>query len=105
MPNDNEVKKEDKNISEKSIAMELLMEIRLQTKRWMIAFFTVVILWFATIVGFVWYLNQYDFSSYEVNSQDGGNANYIGNDGDINNGLRESEETNQEERGSQGNGN
>ncbi len=63
MPNDNEVKQEDKNISEKSIAMELLMEIRLQTKRWMIAFFTVVILWFATIVGFVWYLNQYDFTS------------------------------------------
>ncbi len=63
MPNDNEVNQEDKNISEKNIAMELLTEIRLQTKRWMIAFFTVVILWFATIVGFVWYLNQYDFTS------------------------------------------
>lgn len=35
------------------------------------------------------YLNQYDYSSYsvDVDSDDGGNANYIGNDGDIYNGT------------------
>lgn len=64
MPENNEELKEDvKNFSEKSIAMELLCEIRAQTKRWMISFFAVIILWFATIVGFIWYLNQYDFTS------------------------------------------
>lgn len=39
---------------------------------------------------------QYDYTSEEViiDSQDGGNANYIGNDGDIINGKDNSEETN-----------
>lgn len=52
----------------------------------------VIILWFSTILGFVIYLNQYDFTSETVTTQnetitvdsgDGGTANYIGNNGDI----------------------
>lgn len=93
---------EDKDLEQvdtsiNGLAIELLKEVKVQTKRWMIAFFTVLVLWFATIGGFVWYLNQYDFESYEVISEDGGNANYVGNDGDISNyGESGSEETNQE---------
>jgi hypothetical protein len=41
---------------------------------------------------------QYDFESYEVSTEGGGNANYIGEDGVIyNNGESESEETGAEE--------
>lgn len=38
--------------------------------------------------GFLWYLNQYDFtgSSVEMSTDGGGDANYIGQDGDIYNG-------------------
>lgn len=47
--------------------------------------------------------NQYDYVetddySVDLDSGDGGNANYIGNDGDINNGISESNETENEEQ-------
>lgn len=80
-----EDKKEELKKEEKSLAMELLEELKRQNKRLIVALFVVITLWAATIGGFMWYLNQYDFVSYDVNSQDGGNANFIGNDGDINN--------------------
>ncbi len=69
-----------------SLAFELLQEVKMQTKRWTVAFFVVVALWAATIGGFIWYLNQYDFSSY---SQDGNGYNNIntGEQGDVNNGT------------------
>ena len=57
-------------------------------KRMITAIIVVVLLWFATIITFVWYLNQYDFSAYDVEltTEGGGNASYIGQDGDIHNG-------------------
>lgn len=94
-----EDKKEEIKKEEKSLAMELLEELKRQNKRLIVALFVVIALWASTIGGFIWYLNQYDFSSYEVNSQDGGNANFIGNDGDINNyGESSSNKTDEEER-------
>lgn len=91
--------KEELKKEEKSLAMELLEELKRQNKRLVVALFVVIALWAATIGGFVWYLNQYDFVSYDVNSQDGGNANFIGNDGDINNyGESSSDKTDKEER-------
>ncbi len=42
---------------------ELIDLVKLQCKRWAIAFFVVLGLWAATIGGFIWYLNQYDFTS------------------------------------------
>ena len=83
-----------------SFAMELLKGYSAQAKRWFIACMVILSMWLATIAGFVWYLNQYDFESYETiveqNSEDGGDTNYIGNDGDIYNGLSkgDSSETN-----------
>ena len=46
-------------------------------KRVVVALVAVIILWFATISMFIWYINQYDFSaiSYE---QDGEGINIIG---------------------------
>ena len=65
------------NVSEKenqSLAMEMLAEIKTQSKRWMIAFFVVLSLWACTIGGFVWFINQYEFESY---TQDGSGYNNI----------------------------
>ena len=82
---------EDKDLEQvdtsiNGLAIELLKEVKVQTKRWMIAFFAVLVLWFATIGGFVWYLNQYDFANYE---QDGDGYNNIntGEQGDVINGA------------------
>jgi hypothetical protein len=59
-----------------------------QIKRGWIALIVAVALLFAS--NGLWLLawNSYDYTSEEViiDSQDGGNANYIGNDGDIING-------------------
>lgn len=76
----------EQDTSDNSLAFELLQEVKRQTKRWTVAFFVVVALWAATIGGFIWYLNQYDFSSY---SQDGNGYNNIntGEQGDVNNGT------------------
>lgn len=77
------------NVSEKenqSLAMEMLAEIKTQSKRWMIAFFVVLSLWACTIGGFVWFINQYEFESY---TQDGSGYNNIntGEQGDVVNGA------------------
>ena len=58
-------------------------------KRLVIMLIVILALWFSTIGVFVWYLNQYDFENYDVkvSTDGGGDANYIGNDGDIYNGT------------------
>ena len=61
-----------------------------QVKRSWIALIVAVCLLFASNAAWLYAWMQYDYSSEEtivdVNSDDGGNANYIGNDGDIVNG-------------------
>lgn len=71
---------------EKGLAMELLEEIKRQSKRWMWAFFTVLFLWAATIAGFGIFISQYEVESYE---QDGNGYNNIntGEQGDVINGA------------------
>lgn len=50
-------------VEERSLAMEILVELRANCKRWFNAFVIVVILWALTIAGFLWYINQYDYST------------------------------------------
>lgn len=73
-----------------SLATELLHELKAASKRWFIAFITVLILWFATIGVFIWYISlPVEESSCVDILNDDGNANYIGRDAinsDINNG-------------------
>lgn len=71
---------------EVTLASELLHELKATSKRWFIAFCVMVVLEFATIAGFMWYMSlPVDELTIENES---GNANYIGNDlnGDLNNG-------------------
>ena len=55
-------------------------------KRLIIALIVAVILIFASNGLWLWYFSGFDVESYELVTDDGGNANYIGNDGDIFNG-------------------
>lgn len=75
----------------RSDAWFMIQELGKQNKRIFIALITVVILWFATIGGFVWYLSSSEIVAevYDVtqDTTDGGNANYIGSNGDIVNGT------------------
>lgn len=89
---------------EKTIAMELLIELKTQTKRWMIAFFVVIAFWFISVAGFVWYLSQYE---YEIYNQDGGYNNInSGRQGDVNNGAPIASDSSEEEsEQSEGKGN
>ena len=72
-----------------SLATELLIEVKKQAHRWFVAFMICLLLLFASNMVWLYVWNQYDYSSYEVNSEDDGNANYIGNNGDITNGVRQ----------------
>lgn len=46
-----------------NLAMDLLQDYKLNFKLVFVLLVIVLILWAATIGGFVWYLNQYDFVS------------------------------------------
>lgn len=62
-------------------------------KRLVIALIIAIVLMFVSNAIWIYAWLQYDYISEDitVDSQDGGNANYIGHDGDINNGTSESE--------------
>ena len=58
-----------------------------------------VVIAFLVITNLAWLyvFSQYDYESYSVSADDG-DANYIGNDGEITYGIGESKEKNEEER-------
>lgn len=62
-------------------------------KRLVTALIIAIVLMFVSNAIWIYAWLQYDYISEDitVDSQDGGNANYIGHDGDINNGTSESE--------------
>lgn len=58
---------------DENLATELLREVKAQSKRWFIAFITVLILWFATIGVFIWYISL-PVEEFEI-TQDAENSN------------------------------
>lgn len=64
-------------------------------KRLIIAVVVSIILIVLTNIAWIWAWMQYDYSGEEIIVDAGnGTANYIGNDGDINNGTNNSTKTN-----------
>lgn len=63
-------------------ATELLHELKQTSKRWFIAFLTVLVLWFATIGVFIWYISLpvEEYDTYI--SQDADNHSYNISGGD-----------------------
>lgn len=43
-------------MDKETLATEMLREIKATSKRWFIAFIITLCLWFATIIGFIWYI-------------------------------------------------
>ena len=72
-----------------------MVRMERQVKRGWIALIVAICLLFASNIAWLYAWCQYDYTSEEIiveqDAQDGGNANYIGNDGDIVNGLPESD--------------
>ena len=62
-------------------------------KRLWIAVIVAVFLLFASNAGWLLAWTSYDYASYEAITDDCGDANIIGNDGDIYNGYGEAEKT------------
>lgn len=61
-------------------------------KRLWIALIIAICLIFASNAVWLSFISQYNFESYDLSTEGGGNANYIGNDGEIYNGTGESTE-------------
>lgn len=59
-------------------------------KRLWIALIIAILIICASNIAWLIYISQYDFESYDLSTEGGGNANYIGQDGDIYNGASES---------------
>lgn len=60
-------------MKDESLAMELLKDSSKRNKRTFTVLLVVIFLWFATIVSFVWYINQFDFvteTTQEMNNID-----------------------------------
>lgn len=64
-----------------------------QIKRMWVALIVLIVALFLTNMAWIGVFSSYDYSSEEIvveqDAQDGGNNNYIGNNGDINNGVSE----------------
>lgn len=82
-----------------NIIMSRLAFERMQSKderndRWRnLTIIILIVLLVVTNAMWLWAWNQYDYVedyTVDVDSEDGGNANYIGNDGDIYNGTSNS---------------
>lgn len=84
-----EIKKELEEVREESFAMELLRDYKKANKRQFIIILVILTMWFATIGYLVYILNDIgvieETTTITQENADGYN-NYIGNDGDINNG-------------------
>ena len=89
--------KDNEQIPEQSKNELAFAFIERTVKRQWIALIIALCMLFASNATWLYCWMQYDYSSEEtivdVNSDDGGNANYIGNDGDIVNGESDRAET------------
>jgi hypothetical protein len=95
-----EIKDEERMATIPLIAHQLDMaKFERTTKRLIIALVLVVILLFASNAMWLYEWCQYDYSDVTIDSQDGGNANYLqaGANGAITNGASGSQEEGQEE--------
>lgn len=79
-------------VEERSLAMEILSELKLTIKRlWVIILILIGVL-VGSNMAWLYVFQSYDYVSYEQSTEGGGDANFIGNDGDINNGTSESQD-------------
>lgn len=66
-----------------TLATEMLRELKASNRRWFIAFIVVLILWFATIGAFLWYVSL-PVDEYSVDQYSDGDENTMIGVGDLN---------------------
>lgn len=66
-------------------------------KRLTVALIISIFLIFVSHAAWLFFISQYEFESYDLSTDGGGNASYIGQDGDINNGTSTSTENSPKE--------
>lgn len=100
----NEPQKKSQEHNE-NLATELLTELKRVIKRQWVLIAILIALLAATNIYHIYEWSQFD--TVVVDSQDGGNASYIGNDGDVNNYGESGSATSEEEQqtGKQGDAN
>ena len=76
----------------KTLASEILQEVKASARRWFIAFLVMVFIEACTIAGFLWYISLPVESEQVAIENDEGNANYIG--GDVRGGVYNGENNN-----------
>lgn len=83
-------------MKENSLAMEMLSDYKKANKRQFIIIIVILVMWFLTIGYLVYTLNDIgtiETTTEEVTQEnDNGYNNYIGNDGDIDNGKSDNKE-------------
>ena len=95
------------NIIMSRIAFERMQSKDERNDRWRnIIIIILIVLLAATNAAWLYAWNQYDYTdtetmSVDVDADDGGNANYIGNDGDIINGKSDSDKDQNEKKDTQ----
>ena len=72
-----------------TLASEMLHELKASNRRWFIAFIVVLVLWFATIGVFIWYISL-PVDEITVDQYTDGDANSIVGIGDLNGNPSES---------------
>lgn len=96
------MEKDNSNEANKGIAMELLGELKNTIRKQWILIVVLIVILAGTNIYHIYQWSQFD--TIVVDSGDGGNAGYIGNDGDINNyGEGSSPKEEEREKGVQGN--
>jgi hypothetical protein len=94
------------NVVMSRIAFERMQAKDERNDKWRnIIIILLIVLLVATNAMWLWAWNQYDYVaedySVDMNADDGSNANYIGNNGDINNGGKDNSTEKNEQKGSQ----
>lgn len=76
------------NCENKTLATELLHELKASAKRWFIIAIVELVIILGIVAGFLWYISLPVETEQVQIENDDGNANYVGNDvkGDIYNG-------------------
>jgi len=72
-----------------TLATEMLRELKANNRKWFIAFLVVLVLWFATIGGFLWYISL-PIEDVSITQKADGDSNHLVGIGNINGGKSDS---------------
>ena len=83
-----EVAEKGKQKVEESLAMRLVQDTRKQSKRWFVAWLVTFLAFLGVLSGIVYLVLTNNISVKNITQDGYGINNYIGNDGDISNGAK-----------------